>query len=279
MLELILMVGFVGGGGYGLYKDYRNGFVVTGPFLYKISSGRINLNPTQQDKHLLIAETAVKNTEKNLQTLRESVAEIDANRKMAMKQSIEQAQLAKNFQTILDQIINDSTKREEAQVAAVAKVEAQKRSDLFHNLAMSQSSVLTGLEKELDSAEMELDVARTKASTIKVFVSITNSRKSLYALQSNVSQDGATPKGEIDNAIYEAEKEMIKSATLLDLANKRNGSRANLLLKSLDVDQELENARKRVALPPAQTEPEVLFSDNNEESEAADKVLEEEYGI
>ncbi len=257
MFELLFFVAVFGGSGYGLYRDSKNGFINTRFIIEKVSGGKIELLHSQEDKHLIIAETAVANTAKNVSTLRESIAEIDANMQMAMKQSIEQTQLARSFQGILDQVVNNPDRQEEVQVAAVAKVESQKRANLFQGLANSQASVLIGLQKELDSAEMELDISRTKASTIKVFVAITHSRKSLYSLQSSVSQEGLTPKGEIDNAIYEAEKEMIKSATLLDMVSKNSGSRAKKLLSSLDIDNEIDAARKRSALPPAPAEAQV----------------------
>ena len=50
---------------------------------------------------------------------------------------------------------------------------------------------------------------------------------------------------------------MIKSATLLDMVSKNSGSRAKKLLSSLDIDNEIDAARKRSALPPAPAEAQV----------------------
>lgn len=251
MIGTIILLAVLGGGGYTLFKDYRNGFVITGPALYKLSGGRIKLKITKEDRLLLVAERGVENIQKNVHSLRESLAEIQANRDMALKTSAEQSKLAEDFDSILVSIINNPDKQEEAHVAAVAKVEAKKRADLFVQLAKEQSNILTPLQKELDSAEMRLDEARTKASTIKVFVTVTVSRKSLYSLNSNIGADGATPKGEIDEALHEAEKEMIKSAAMLEMAHRSNGNRGRLLLGSVEVDNEMNAARQRMALPPA----------------------------
>lgn len=250
MIETIILLAVLGGGGFTLFKDYKSGFAITGPALYKLSGGRIKLKITKEDRLLLVAERGVENMQKNVHVLRESLAEIQANRDMALKTRAEQSKLAADFGAILNEIINNPDKQDEAHVAAVAKVEAKKRADLFAQLAKEQTNILAPLQRELDSAEMRLDEARTKASTIKVFVTVTVSRKSLYSLNSNVGADGATPKGEIDEALHEAEKEMIKSAAMLEMAHRSNGNRGRLLLGSVEVDNEMNAARQRMALPP-----------------------------
>src|SRR3989344_6353555 len=269
MFETLFFLAIFGGGGYGLYKDSHRGFATTRMLIERVSGGKIRFAQSKETKSLFIAEKAVEDTGKTVHALRESIAEIDANQKMALKESAEQAQLAMGFRDILDRIVNDRTKQEEAQVAAVAMVEAEKRAKLFTNLAHEQARILSGLRKQLDSAEMELDVARTKATTISVFVSITQSWKSLYALQSNVGGDGFTPKGELDNAMYDAEKEMIKSASLLEMANRNNGSRAKLLLQTLEVDDEIAKSRARVtAAPLREDNSQDVFDANAVDSEA-----------
>ena len=251
MIETIVIIGLVSGGGYALFKDYKKGFIIVGPALYRLSGGRIKLKINKEDRLLMIAETGVENIQKSVNALRESIAEIQANRDMAFKTGAEQAKLAVDFDQILVSIVNSPDKQQEAHVAAVAKIEAQKRADLHRQLAREQDNILGPLQRDLDSSEMRLEEAKTKASTIKVFVTITASRKCLYPISSNIGVDGATSRGEIDDALYEAEKDMIKSAAMLEMAERSNNGRGRLLLGGVEVDNEMNRARQRAALPPA----------------------------
>lgn len=119
----LLTLGAMGGGALYLYRDYRNGFTKTKALVGKaarvLGVGNVSDENTR-------ANEAVERFAKGLGTLRDAVAEVETNYKMALKQQNEQQHLALRFGEILTEAMRKGDETA-ASVAAVAKINAEQR--------------------------------------------------------------------------------------------------------------------------------------------------------
>lgn len=247
---MILEFLVLGGGGFFLYKDGQKGFPKTKRFIEKASGGRILLTEKSKQKSLVSkSEDAVQEKAKKLAKLRESVATIEANLKIHLRQAAEQEKLAQDFDDALEKSIHKNDNEAE-DCAASGKIEAQRRARMFKSLADGEAKILPPLMRDLDDAELEFNVSQDKASTVKAFVEVAQAKQELYLLGSSISTEaGITAEGELDQALLESEREMYKAESLLGMAQRRNGNGARRLLMSAEVEAEKEAVRKRMALP------------------------------
>lgn len=99
---------------------------------------------------------------------------------------------------------------------------------------------------------MEFDAVRTEVETIHVRSAIAEARTRLYQIVSHVdAETGLTARGELKQALISSERKMLKSGILLDMVNKTGDVKIRKMLQVAEVKQELDDARKRIALPPA----------------------------
>ncbi len=252
---MILEALLLGGSGFFLYHDSKSGFLKTRKLIEKASGGRIMLTEASKQRSLVSkAEDAVNEKSRRLSQLRESIATVEANLRIHLRQAAEQEKLAADFQVELEKAIRQQDKEAEDS-AASGKVEAQRRSKMFRSLAEGESKLLPALMKDLDDAELEFNVSQDKASTVKAFVEVAQARRGLYELGSQVSgETGFTAEGVLDQTLLDAEREMYKTESLLGMAQRRNGNKARRMLMSSDVEAEKEAARQRIALPEAVVE-------------------------
>ena len=159
-----------------------------------------------------------------------------------MRQSQEQRLLSSQFETLEEAAIRKNDE-EAATAAAVAKIQADKRSELYYDHAEMQFRVGTILQRDLGVAEMDFAKVKTKAETIVVYASIAHAQERVYELASDITVRGFTPKGELEQALLTAEHKMLKSGFLVDLADKQSNNRVNGFMRDAEVSAELERTR------------------------------------
>lgn len=95
------------------------------------------------------------------------MATVDANMKQTTRRQQEQLLLASEYGAVEEEavLVGDD---EALTVAAVAKIEAEKRARCFGSHLGDQQRILGALRQNLDIKEMEFDSLKTKAETAKV---------------------------------------------------------------------------------------------------------------
>ena len=249
VMELV----FVGGAGLFLYQDYKRGFVTTKALAEKAGSKfrqLTGIRESEVDK----ANRAVEQWSRQVGVLRESVASIKANHQLAEKRNREEMVLVSQFNKVQENAlrVND---QDAAAAAAMAKIQAAQRATLFAEHAIEQIQVARALEQELEGVEVEFDIIRTQAETVRVNAEISEARRNLYELTSSIeAKTGFTSRGVLEQALINTEHEKLKSGALLDMAFKHSSSRVHRYMQLAEVNEELDQARKRIALPPAPSE-------------------------
>lgn len=242
----------LGGGGIFVYQDYKHGFVTSKAILAGASHKFRRLTGIKESETDKATET-VEKWAVNIAKLREAVASVSANSQLAVKQSQEQRFLVSQFSQVEEEALRKNDE-EAATVAAVAKIESERRSNLYAEHAQSQAEVAQVLERDLDISEMEFCKAQTKAETIRLNESIAEAQGNLYQLTSSFNVDGLTPKGELEQGVLRTEHKRLKSGVLLRLASKNDNSKIHRFMQDAEVKRELDSTRNRLALPPASTE-------------------------
>lgn len=265
----LVQVATLGGSAIFVWQDYKRGFA-TSKSLFEGATRKIRRLTGLRESEVEKAQNTVNAWAKNIASLRESLASIEAGSKQALRQSQEQKLLASQFEDVEVEALRKNDE-EAATAAAVAKIQADTRFNLFEEHAQAQNEVARVLERELDSAEMEFGMAQTKAETIGLNESISEAQCNLYELVSNIGINGLTPKGELEQAVLRTEHKRLKAGVLLRLAGKTNNNKVRRFMQIAEVSKELDQARKRIALLPASTEASAV-----EESRSVSEVSEAE---
>lgn len=249
VVELVL----VGGTGLFLFQDYKRGFVATKGLAEKAGSKfrqLTGIRESEVDK----ANRAVEQRARQVAILRESVASLKANYQLAEKRHHEEMILVSQFNKVEEQALR-ANDQDAATAAAIAKIQAERRVQRFADHAQDQIQVARVLEQELEGQEFELDISRTQAEDVRLNNEISEAQRNLYELTSNIqAQTGFTARGVLEQALINTEREKLKTSALLEMASKHSLGRVSRFMELAEVKQELDEARKRIALPPAPSE-------------------------
>ena len=253
ILELVAL----GGSGYFLYKDSKNGFIKTKTLVEKVSGGRIKLLETSvSQSRVQKAETAVTKSAAQVAKLRDKVATVEANMKIHIQQAQEQRLLAAQFDEVLQRVAGKEGKEMEETAAASGKIAANQRATMFETLAEKEIQVLPGLQAQLDNAELDLDLKKDKASTVQATAEFGEALTQLYEINSDINPEtGFTAKADLDQALIDSQRDVYKAQSLLGMANRRNtNGNASRLLLSSKIEKEIQAARQKTSLPAPESE-------------------------
>lgn len=243
----------LGFGGLYFYADYKRGFVSTKALVERAGTKFrqiTGIRESETDK----ANRAVEKWARSVALLRESVASIKANHQLAEKRHNEETILAGQFRSIAENALRASD-QDAATAAAMAKIQAEHRAQLFGEYAQEQMQVARILEQELEGVEVEYDIIRTQAETVKVNTEISEAKRNLYGLVSSIeAQTGFTARGLLEQAVINTEHEKLKTSAMLDMASKHSSSRVRRFMQLSEVNRELDETRRRIALLPAPAE-------------------------
>lgn len=252
-----MQLAVAGTGGLWLWRDYKRDFQGSKTVILKL---RRALGIAGEADDVSRANAAVQLYAKNLGALREAVATITSNHQMAERQSTEQRRLATEFESVEVEALRKGDE-DAAAASAMAKIQSLKRAELFETHAEKQVIAARVLREELDAVEMEFEIVRTEADTVRVYAGIEEANRQLYQLISHVeAETGLTARGELKQTLLDTERKMLKSGALLEMAHSRGNGRVRKLLQLAEVRQDLDEVRKRVALPAA---PVAALVDNN----------------
>ena len=248
--QIVLAAGI----GLFVYRDYRKGFPKGRAILKKAENavlrltGQVNNDPTSK------AEEAVQKYARILGSLKEAVASIQASYQQNSRLAQEQHKLSRDFRTIEEMALRKGDEVAAAQ-AAIAKINCEKRAVMFAENAKKQFTAAKMLLEELDGVEAEFEIIKTQSETIRVQYEIAEANKQLYALISQVeSKAGLTPRGEMDKLLLATEHAQLQSEALLDITYNRGSGVMNKFMEDATVRAEIEDARKRIALPAPEKE-------------------------
>ncbi|OGD31026.1 hypothetical protein A2W60_01050 [Candidatus Azambacteria bacterium RIFCSPHIGHO2_02_46_12] len=248
--QIVLAAGI----GLFVYRDYRKGFPKSRAILKKAENavlrltGQVNNDPTSK------AEEAVQKYARILGSLKEAVASIQASYQQNSRLAQEQHKLSRDFRTIEEMALRKGDEVAAAQ-AAIAKINCEKRAVMFAENAKKQFTAAKMLLEELDGVEAEFEIIKTQSETIRVQYEIAEANKQLYALISQVeSKAGLTPRGEMDKLLLATEHAQLQSEALLDITYNRGSGVMNKFMEDATVRAEIEDARKRIALPAPEKE-------------------------
>ena len=246
----LIQLAALGGGSVFLWQDYKHDFTKS-KALYAGVTNKVRRLTGMRESDVEKANIAVQDWAKNIARLRDSLASIEASRKKALRQGMEQKLLAADFQNLITDALRQNDE-DAAAAAAFGKVQAQKRAQLFTEHAETNAQVAKVLAEELEGVEMDFEAARTQADTIRVNSEIADARKQLYGLVSDITVEGFTPKGQLEQSLLTTEHSMLKAGVLVDIASKRGGKKRVERFKQVaEVTRELSEARNRLALNPA----------------------------
>lgn len=246
MFFFVLELAALGAGGLYLYRDYRQGFPKTKALVVKIQRA---LHLGGEPDEVAIANAAIEKFAQGLGALREAVAEVETNHQMAVQQGLEQSKLAASFL----EVEKDALRKQDentAAVAAVAKINAKARAELFEEHAQESLKVAKVLHDELDAVEMEFEARRTEVDTVRVRAAIADARQKLYAVISQVEKEtGLTAVGQLKQALVSSERRMLKTGFLLDMASNSGNGKIRKMMQLAEVRYDLDETRKLIALP------------------------------
>ena len=248
ILELLA----VGGVGLFVYRDYKNGFPALSS-MYQRGCGILRIAGRKEDT-ITRVDRLVAQHAKGLALLRDSVATIKANAEQTARRMGEQGILAVEWTEVAEEAARAGND-EALTLAAVAKVEAEKRTKFFAGHEAEQRRVLKILEDQMAVKEMEFDGIRTKAETARVVHQITEAKKNLYLLSSNVEAEvGLTTNGQLEQLLLGVEHEDLKTDALLEMVQDSGKGRIIQFRQQYDVRKAIEEVKQKIALPPAPPE-------------------------
>ncbi|MBI2676329.1 MAG: hypothetical protein HYX21_00015 [Candidatus Yanofskybacteria bacterium] len=260
IFELILLAG----GGLFFYGDYKNGFPVSKSLLNKGSNVVRGLLRQKEENVTEQIDRLLKEHARAVGLLRESVATVDANLTQTTRRQQEQFLLASEYASVAEEAARVGDE-EALTVAVVAKVEAGKRAECFGSHLGDQQRILQALRQNLDLKEMEFDSLKTKAETVKIVAQITEAKRQLYALTSDVeAKAGFTIGGQIGQLLLKVEHEDLKSDSLLGMVQNNGCQKLLQFRQQAEVRKEIEEIRQRICLPPAPHEVEVLSEEEQQ---------------
>ncbi len=251
MLELLILLGLSG----ATYYDYTKGFALARSLggraekIYLRLSGKKPLGPAER------ARAAVMLQEAKVEKLRKSVASIAARSQAECEGSQEQILLAQRFQKLKEEAVGQSDD-ESAQVAALAELEALRRSDIQRQFSEYLGKMAKKLETRLDRQERELLLMKDKQSTIELRSQVSDGLNTFYQLLSDV--DAVTgeeaPRVLLERELKNSRLEELTAGNLIGLAEKKEKLQGKMLpeasLGSMgEVQQEINILQKRIALP------------------------------
>ncbi len=256
----------LGGAGLFLYGDYKKGFPVT-QSLYEKGCQKFKQLTGQKEDVIAKVDRLVAGHARNIALLRDSVATIEANVKQTARRLEEQKLLAQDFEEVELEAAR-SGDEEALTVAAVARVETEKRVGCFAGHIGEQQKILEILRRQLDVKEMEFDTVKTRAETAKVVYQITQAKKQLYLMTSSIgTETGLTVGGQFEQLLLSTEHEDLKTDSLLEMAQRSSHYKINQFRQQMEVRKEIEAVKQRIALPAAPTEIEAAKNQRTIEEE------------
>lgn len=251
---LIQLAAFAGGGLY-IYKDYKSGWVTTKRLGEKAQSFILKWTGFKENE-VQRANKLVGDFAQQLDNFRRAVAAIEADIQISEKQAKEHSVLAGQYASLIE----DALRRDHEQTAAMAaeaKIQAEKRMQMFTSHATDQRRVVGIMREELAEQESSFDVIQTKAVTVQVRAQLADTKEKLYELVSDVhTRSGLTPRAELERLLVDTERKDLQMGILLDMVKNNPRHLSDRLLRSAEVERVLEAARQRLALPSPNNLPE-----------------------
>lgn len=244
---LMQLAAFVGGGLY-VYKDYKNGWVTTKRLVDRAQGFALKMTGFRENE-VSRANKLVGDFAQQLDSFRRAVASIEADIQIAEKQAKEHGVLAGQYAGLVEVALVRGDE-ETATVAAEAKIQAEKRMEMFFAHVADQRKVAGIMREELAVQEGNFDVMQTKAVTVQVRAQLAETKEKLYGLVSDVHiKSGLTPRSELERLLVDTERKDIQSGILLDMVRNSPRRFADRLLRSAEVENVLKGVRQRLALP------------------------------
>ena len=244
----LAQLGLLAAGSLYLWNDYKHGFPRM-KLLATRARDLIHTLPLLGGNGVASAEKTVARYGQSLGSLREAVATLEANHDQFARRACESRQIATEFGKVVEEALRAHDEHA-AEVAAVAKVNAERRAELFEKNAQSQQDVARIMHERLDGVETEFEIIKTKADTIKVCAAVADANRRLYELISEVDpQRGLTANGEIETLLLRTEHEELKSMKLIEMAKPNGSSLREKYVRESSVQQALNEARDRLSLP------------------------------
>ncbi len=259
----LIQLAALAGGGLYVYKDYKSGWVTTKRLAEKVQSQALRLAGFKEDE-MRRANKLVGDFARQLDSFRRAVANIEADIQISEKQAREQGVLANQYAGLVEAALRKGDEKT-AQVAAEAKVQSEKRMQMFIAHATDQCKVVGIMRDELSDQESNFDVVQTKAVTVQVRAQLADTKSKLYELISDVHEkSGLTPSAELERLLLDTERKDIQAGILLGMVKNNPRHFSDRLLRSAEVESVLREARQRLALPSADKP----LEDNNQEEMA-----------
>lgn len=246
----LMQLAGVAGTGLYVYSDYKRGWATSKRLLGRVANLTLRRTGYGEDSEKKI-NAVINEYARQVASFREDVASIEADAKVYENKAREQEAEAHQYWGLVEGAFRCGD-QEAAAIAAEAQVQAETRRNLFTEHASDQARVVRVMRLELDNLEMSFEQKKTKAETARVRLRKAQAKRRLYELSSEVHEKyGLTPSGELDKIFLDAEREDIKTGVLLEMVREGPRLRAGQLLHSVEVERVLEEARQRLALPPA----------------------------
>lgn len=239
-----------GVGALYVYYDYKRGWSTARRLWGKAESFALRLTGHQEDG-VNRANKLVGDFGRGLDEFRRAVAAIEADIQVSEKQGREQSMLVGQYRILVETALRRGDEKT-ATVAAEAAVQAETRARMFVDHVVDQRRVVVIMREGLLEQENNFDVMQTKVVTIQTRSQLAEAKEKLYGLVSEVHvKTGLTPSAELERMRLDAERRDVQAGFLLEMARNHNGQQAKRLLRSVEADQVLIEARNRLALPAA----------------------------
>lgn len=267
IIEFVMLAG----GGFFLYKDWRQGFAASRALLAKVGLAKL----VEEDMSSK-AERLVNDQAKIVGMLVDKTASVEASYEQNIRKAADHQKWIEEFGSLAEQAtqrvmeierrlrgdLEDSEKTDlqkklqklelDAGTAILARGYHKERLRAVEELIMEQKVVIEALDSQHQLASIKLDRDKMERDFVLSDIAIAETKELTYQLASEVdAQTGFTISGQLKELRDKAEHRKLKAGAMLRLA-ERNNNRSpelNTLLQDATVNKELADIRNRLALP------------------------------
>jgi phage shock protein A len=234
-----------------LIQQYQTGFqgakkvgaeVVRG--LYKLVG-----TPTPAEQ----VDEVVGSLGRHTEAVRREVAKVRAYHQQFVESAAAHRGLADRYGNAVNVALS---RREErlARTAAQKKLAHLKTAALFDGFAAALEKIMPTLEARLELTEERHEAAKASAGILKAELAVATANEQVYQTLNGIESTTGIPLGaKLDELRQQTRHQYLTSEHLLQLLPQTPDAEVEAFMKGIEVDEELDTARRQLSLPHPET--------------------------
>jgi phage shock protein A len=238
------------GGVWLLIRQYQTGFQGAKQVGAELVRGLYKMlgTPTPAEQ----VDEVVGSLGRHTEAVRREVATVKAYHQQFIESAAAHRGLAERYAHAVNVALSRQEERL-ARGAAQKKLAHLKSAALFDGFAAALEKIMPTLEARLELTEDRHEAAKASAGILKAELSVATANEAVYQTLNGIESATGIPLGaKLDELRQQTRHQYLTSEHLLQLLPASPDAEIEAFMKSIEVDEELNEARQQLSLPCAQ---------------------------